>query len=683
MIAALLPLVVLSASLGIAWLRHQQEAIEDEASDHVQRIAILLERELAAQIDILRTLAASPLLDGEVDEAGFAELARRIRRDQPLWLAVILSDADGNRLVDAPEPVTGVPRGRVIDDASHARAVETRQPVIGRVLRGPRNRPAFAVRVPVVRDDRVSHVVSAVIEPSTVRDLLFSEFIPAGWLGAVIDGDGRLVAHRTGVSSAIGEPASESAQAARTRAARGIYEDATVEAEAMIVAYRVLPASNWSVHVAIPRDLYLAPVRRSLWLMTGGAAVTFSLVAAFLWLLAREIRQNRRRETALAEAHRLEALGRITGGVAHDFNNLLMIMQGSAEALKRRRVDPDKAAKLTDAILSAAARGQATTRQLLAFARRSAHEPVSFALGPRAGDLLTLLKGSTRGDIQTDLSVPEGTWPVQADPNALEVALINLAVNARDAMPAGGQLSVTARNASLQAGRDENTGLAGDYVALEVQDTGIGIPEEHLAKIFEPFFTTKPAGKGTGLGLSQVYGFAKQSGGAITAKSQIGRGSTFTLYLPRAAGAPIDMAPPVEPGDELDEGRILLVEDNRDVAQVTETMLTTAGYTVVLAHGPQAALDIIESSAPFDAVLSDIVMEGGISGFELAERLRERRPDMPVLLMTGYSEALATGTSRGLPVLSKPFRQAEVVAALRAARRAAPAASSNVVRLAR
>jgi hypothetical protein len=134
-IAALLPLVVLSASLGIAWLRHQQEAIEDEASDHVQRIAILLERELAAQIDVLRTLAAAPLLDGDVDETGFAELARRIRRDQPLWLAVILSDADGNRLVDTPEPVTGVPRGRVIDDASHARAVETRQPVIGRILR--------------------------------------------------------------------------------------------------------------------------------------------------------------------------------------------------------------------------------------------------------------------------------------------------------------------------------------------------------------------------------------------------------------------------------------------------------------------------------------------------------------------------------------------------------------------
>jgi signal transduction histidine kinase/ActR/RegA family two-component response regulator len=451
----------------------------------------------------------------------------------------------------------------------------------------------------------------------------------------------------------------------------------------MMIAYQVLPASNWSVHIAIPRDLYLAPVRRSLWLMTGGAAVTFSLVAAFLWLLVREMRQNRIREAALAETHRLEALGRITGGVAHDFNNLLMIVQGSAEALKRRRAEPEKAARLLDAILSAAERGQAITRQLLAFARRSAHEPVSFDLGTRSAELLTLLKGSTRGDIQTSLSVPDGTWPVEADPNALEVALINLAVNARDAMPAGGRLSVIARNAPLQPGRDENTGLAGNFVAIDVQDSGIGIPAEHLAKIFEPFFTTKPTGKGTGLGLSQVYGFAKQSGGAVTATSQLGRGSTFTLYLPRAANAPADKPPVVEPDDDLDAGRILLVEDNKDVAQVTETMLTSAGYTVVSASAPQAALDMIKRNEPFDAVLSDIVMEGGMSGFDLAERLREQHPDLPIVLMTGYSEALATGNSRGLTVLSKPFREAEVVAALRAARRAAPAAVSNVVRLAR
>jgi two-component system NtrC family sensor kinase len=366
--------------------------------------------------------------------------------------------------------------------------------------------------------------------------------------------------------------------------------------------------------------------------------------------------------------------------VAHDFNNLLMIMQGSAEALKRRRADPEKAAKLTDAILSAAERGQAITRQLLAFARRSAHEPVSFDLATRAADLLTLLRGSTRGDIQTSLSIPEGTWPVHADRNALEVALINLAVNARDAMPAGGRLAVVARNATLQPGQDEGTHLSGDFVAISVRDTGIGIPGEHLAKIFEPFFTTKPNGKGTGLGLSQVYGFAKQSGGAMTVTSELGRGSTFTLYLPRAAEAPVVAPAPVDIDADVDDGRILLVEDNRDVAQVTEAMLSSAGYTVRWVSSAQAALDLLAKGEPFDAVLSDIVMEGGMSGLDLADRLRERRPHLPVVLMTGYSEALATGTSRDFPVLSKPFGEAEVIAALRAARRAAPP-PSNIIRL--
>src|SRR5215204_6072220 len=181
-LAALLPLVVLSAALGIASLRHQQQAIEDEALDHVQRISMLLERELSAQIDILRTLANSALLDGPADEAAFAELARRVRRDQSLWIALVLSDPEGNRLIDVPEPIAGLAKGRVIDEISHARAVETRQPVIGRILRGPRNRPGFAVRVAAVRGDRVPYEVSAVIEPNAIRDLLFSGRIPAAWM---------------------------------------------------------------------------------------------------------------------------------------------------------------------------------------------------------------------------------------------------------------------------------------------------------------------------------------------------------------------------------------------------------------------------------------------------------------------------------------------------------------------
>jgi signal transduction histidine kinase/ActR/RegA family two-component response regulator len=682
-LAALLPLVILSAALGTAWLRHQQDAIAREALNHVERISILLEQELGTQVAILRTLADSALLDGPLDEAAFAELARRTRRNLPLWTTVVLSDPDGNRLVDVPEPVAGIARGRIIDMASHARAVETREPVIGRILRGPRNRPAFAIRVPAARDDHVRHVVSAVVEPTAIRDLLFSGDVPAAWLGAVIDGDGHIVARRIGASSLVGEPASDSARAAIARAASGIYEGANREGSTAVVAYRVLPGSNWSVHIAIPREIYLAPVTRSFWLMFGGAVATLALVAAFLWLLGREIRLNRRDEAALAEAQRLEALGRMTGGVAHDFNNLLMIMQGSAEILKRRRADPEGTVKFADAILAAADRGQAITRQLLAFARRSSHVAVSFDLGSRAADLVTLLKGSARGNIQIGVSIPNDVWPVHADPSALEVALINLAVNARDAMPGGGQLTVTARNANLHKGSNEGSGLSGDFVAIEVHDTGTGIAQEDLDRVFEPFFTTKPTGQGTGLGLSQVYGFARQSGGAVTVASQPGQGSTFTLYLPRGAEAPAQ-SPVTGASEQTDEGRVLLVEDNREVAEVTENMLSASGYAVVWAASPAAALSLLDRSEPFDLVLSDIVMEGGMSGLDLAERLRERRPDLPVVLMTGYSEALATGSSRGLRVLSKPFREAEVTAALRAARRGpAQAPASNVIRLTR
>ena len=255
-------------------------------------------------------------------------------------------------------------------------------------------------------------------------------------------------------------------------------------------------------------------------------------------------------------------------------------------------------------------------------------------------------------------------------------------------MPAGGHLSVAARNVSLQSGHDAKTGLSGDFVCIQVQDTGLGIPQEHLPKIFEPFFTTKPTGKGTGLGLSQVYGFASQSGGAVTVISQLGHGSTFTLYLPRAVEAPtetrrMDVGPEEVPGC-----RLLLVEDNPEVAQVTETMLTSAGTliqrTVVWANSPVIALKMLENEEPFGALLSDIVMEGGLSGLDLAERVQERWPALPVVLMTGYSEALATGSARGLRILPKPFREAELLSALSAARLGKTQPSpSNVIRLTR
>jgi signal transduction histidine kinase/CheY-like chemotaxis protein len=675
-IAALFPLVVLSAVLGVLAIRQQQNGLRQEALDRVDRVAAGVDRELAAQLELLRALSRLPVLDSPADQTAFAESARRVRQDQPLWFVVSLSDIHATRLVDVPEPIGGVQGGKVIDVASHARAVEMRQPAIGRMLRGTRGRPAFAIRMPVIRDDRVTAILSAVIGPDAVRDVLVASGLPNGWIGAVVDADGRLVARTAGPSTLIGEPASEAVRQPSAQASRGMYEGRTLEGMPTVTAHRSLTNGGWSVHIGLDRGLYYAPLTRSLWLIVGGALLSFALLAIFVWLLVRELRAREREQAAMAEGQRLEALGRMTGGVAHDFNNILMIAMGSAEALKRRRANPDQVTRFADAILSAANRGQLLTRQLLAFARRSTQEPISFHLQERVGDLGGLLDRSTRGDIVTAVSIPNETWPIYADPNALEVALINLAVNARDAMPNGGRLSVQAMNVTLESGRDSETGLRGDYVALVVRDSGAGIPKEHLSRIFEPFYTTKPTGKGTGLGLSQVFGFAKQSNGTLTVTSKIGEGTTFTLYLPRSTQPPRE-PPARDPSIETRSGgRLLLVEDNHEVAQVTEAMLASAGYAITWANSGKAALDIIDKGEPVDIVLSDVVMEGGLSGLELAPLLRKRRPGLPIVLMTGYSEALAKSSSSGFPVLAKPFAQADAIQVLRAATHAARSSPS-------
>jgi signal transduction histidine kinase len=597
-----------------------------------------------------------------VNEPLFFQVAERIRKELPLWNTVVLSDREGNRLIDVPELVAGT-RGRVVEAASHDEVVRTREPVVGKILKGPRNRPAFAIRVPVVRDEELVYVLSAVVQPDRITALLRAGGIPQGWTGAVLDADGQIVARTSGPADLIGSPASPGArEAIRSASGGGLYHGLNAEREPMMTAFRVLPASGWSVHIGIPRDLFLTPLRRSAWLLAGGGALTLALVLAFLWLLWRELGARRRSEAMLEESRRLEALGRITGGVAHDFNNLLMIVQGSAEAIKRRLADRERVAACAEAILGAAGRGERLTRQLLAFAGRGSSEPVSFRLQDREADLLSLLKQSTRGDIKVTLSIPAGTWPIHADPHALELALINLAVNARDAMPEGGNLEVAAANQTLGSDSGDRTGLKGEFVALSVRDTGAGIPRQHLSRIFEPFYTTKATG--TGLGLSQVYGFAKQSGGTVTASSTPA-GSTLTLYLPRAASAPAASSARGATGTPRAtlRGTVLLVEDNAEVAAVVAGMLHAAGYSVTAAASGTAALARLGAGERFDLVLSDIVMEG-LSGLDLAAQIRDREPNLPVVLMTGYSDALLMGSSQGLPVLYKPFRHEELEAVL-------------------
>jgi PAS domain S-box-containing protein len=364
----------------------------------------------------------------------------------------------------------------------------------------------------------------------------------------------------------------------------------------------------------------------------------------------------------LAQAQKMEALGQLTGGVAHDFNNLLMVVSGQAQALMRRLTD-EKNVRSLEAILTAASRGEALTRQLLTFARRQPQNPRTVNLGQIIVAFHDVLASSARGKVDLRIDIPSAAWPVAIDIPEFELALVNLVVNARDAMPDGGSINVSAKNTTLR-GTETIEGIKGEFVALTVTDTGTGIPPELLTKIFEPFFTTKTAGKGTGLGLSQAYGFAHQSGGAISVRSSVGKGTQVTLHLPRSH-APIAVLVPAEPAGQMTGSgeTILVVEDNPDVKSVAVTLLEQLNYRTVAVENAKSALNVLASGSTVDLVFTDVMLPGDVDGVMLAQTIGKRYPNVPVLLTSGYAKAL-TGR-HGLPILRKPYQLAALAEAIR------------------
>ncbi len=359
-------------------------------------------------------------------------------------------------------------------------------------------------------------------------------------------------------------------------------------------------------------------------------------------------------EGALRQAQRLEAIGQLTGGVAHDFNNLLMIISGSVQRL-RDELSDKKHIRLLDMIATATQRGETLTRQLLTYSRRQTLTPQVIDLTQRLPLIRELLTRSLHGDIEIKVDVPDNPCAVRVDPGEFELAILNLAVNAKDAMPHGGMLSIRAKPVTLR-GEATDEGLSGEFIAVRVADTGQGIPPDVLTRVFEPFFTTKEFGKGTGLGLSQVYGFAKQSGGTATISSADHRGTAVTLYLPRSHDKPEAMAAKLPSGPPAQAaGTVLLVEDNGDVAEVGAGLLRQLGYRVRSVAGAQAAIAALRLDPEVDLVFSDILMPGGKNGIDLAREISERYPDIPVLLTTGYSVSAQDAVARGVVVLQKPY----------------------------
>lgn len=367
-----------------------------------------------------------------------------------------------------------------------------------------------------------------------------------------------------------------------------------------------------------------------------------------------QIAEREKAEEQLRQAHKLQALGQLTGGIAHDFNNLLTVIQGSGDMLRRPGLDEARRVRMAEAVVQAADRAAALTGQLLAFARRQPLQPEAIDVNALIAGMTELLDRTLGERVSVGTELGEGTCAVEADRAQLESALLNIAVNARDAMPDGGRLVI----ATAMEQRDGQS-----MVAISVRDSGAGMDQDTLARAIEPFFTTKATGKGTGLGLSQVYGFANQSGGDVRIVSAPGAGTTVTLLLPCTAahpGTPADL-----PTGRLAAGRagrILLVEDNDQVGAFAAILIGELGHDVTRARSARKALELIASER-FDAVFSDVVMPG-MSGLELADALSRSHPDLPVILTTGYSDEIASSGPVGRPVLLKPYRLETLATAL-------------------
>ncbi|WP_375383576.1 ATP-binding protein [uncultured Sphingomonas sp.] len=369
---------------------------------------------------------------------------------------------------------------------------------------------------------------------------------------------------------------------------------------------------------------------------------------------------------ALRQSQKMEAVGQLTGGIAHDFNNLLQIVTGNLETLSRRLPADDlRLRRAADNAMSGAQRAATLTQRLLAFARRQPLAPKPLDPNHLVDGMFDLMRRTLGETVSIDARLAPNLWRVEADANQLENALLNLAVNARDAMPPGGTLTISTANGIVGEADADEDATPGHYVSLAVCDTGSGMSEETMSRVFEPFFTTKEVGKGTGLGLSMVYGFVKQSGGHLRIESSLGRGTTVTLYLPKFTGPliaekvfEVGEAPPALPGEV-----VLVVEDDPDVRAHTCEVLSELGYAVIaVADGP-AANEIIDSQTRIDLVFTDVVLTGPLNGHEIALHARSVRPDTPVLFTSGYAREAIIKNERlmeGVQLLAKPFSFADL-----------------------
>ncbi|HYF21494.1 MAG TPA: ATP-binding protein [Ramlibacter sp.] len=704
-----------AAILAIAYVYQQERrSFERTLVEATRALALAVDRELARRESVLRTLAAAPSLAAD-DLRRFDVHARRIAASADA--TVVLREPGGRVLLDTRRPDgEALPAGA---PPVTSRATDPQAARVSDLFTDPvSGTHAFAVELPVMRDGRIAYHLGLHGTATQLQRLLEQQRLPGGWVGTLVDGEGKVVARTLHPERHVNrKPPAELLQRVEQAPDR-VARLPSMDGEALVASFSRLGGHGWGSFIGVPEAQITSPARTA----AGFGIVAALLLGGSLWAalrvgqrlvqpitrlagfaealgrgqsvamhdtgleetdrVARALAQasesihssnqllEHRVQQALDEAEkahravvqnqRLEAIGQLTGGVAHDFNNLLMVVNTNVHLLRARNpvlADDPQLVRIDRAV----ATGSKLTRQLLAFARRQPLRPQVIDLGQVLPELMDLIRPSLSAKVKGHCEVEPGTACVSVDPAEFELAIINLAVNAKDAMPEGG--SLTLRAANTQA--DELGGRPG--VRIDVTDTGHGIPPEIVDKVFEPFFTTKEVGRGTGLGLSQVYALADQAGGTARIRSGLGQGTTVSVLLPAAErGVERDATPAGVVNERLD-CEVLLVEDNGELAQAGRELLTQAGCRVRhVATGEDALAALRQGPAP-QVVLTDIRMPGGVDGLALARRVREEWPRVQVVLMTGYTAELGAARAAGLDVLSKPASPEQLLGAIAAA----------------
>jgi signal transduction histidine kinase/CheY-like chemotaxis protein len=710
----------IAAALAVAYVyRDAQKAQNRSMTETARAMALLVDNELEKKEELLHVLAGAPALErGDLPE--FYEHARRATPVPES--AIVLSQLDGRMLLNTRRPYgSALPLRNASNLAELGKRNGLGKTVVSDLFRSQTTgRYDVALQVPVRSGGTIRHVLALSMHASTLQRLLERQRLPQGWLATVVDRKGVIVARSRLAEQYVGQPVRATTRSRLATPGDQMFESRSLDGVASRVFASTVPASDWKILLSVPTsELREAPLRAAallgglmaLLLISGmvaarrfasraiapiealghnaqalgdGAEVRYvpagwaelDSVAQRLAEAGTRIRHNQhemearvaaaiaateRAQSALLKNQKLEALGRLTGGIAHEYNNLLQTLT-TALQLAAFSTREEKVKSLIQTCQRTVARATTLTGQLGSFGRLQEARVTTVDVCEQLRSAVQLMKGSVRGDVAVEVHCEEDVWPVTVEPLQFDVALLNLALNARDAMPQGGLLRVEAKNAEVDGSHHD---LArGDYVLVSLVDSGSGMTPEVMARALDPFFTTKPPGQGTGLGLPQAYAFATQAGGTLVLDSIPGIGTRVDLYLARARDA-VEAEAGIADGavPARGSGTVLFVEDDALVREAVVRALLESGFEVLVAEDGEAALRLLDGNERRpDIVFSDIVMPGQVSGIDLAGILRQRYPGLPVVLATGYTEQQIAVP--GVQVLAKPYAIEQLVAIL-------------------